>query len=147
MSKCPTLKHAYAKEHAQAFSGKRNIAESACSVWRGATPKKGKHARKCAARDRSEWRRVFDGSVSETQHSVDHFCNKSFCIRCEMYKRQNVYDSCAWNGGSSWLARGVSRGVWGLGCTVCANYLASGSKRKGAMFSKFANFEFRPESG
>ena len=131
MSKCPTPKQAYATEHAQALSGTRNIAESACSLWRGATPKKGKHAQKVlAALGRSErLRRVFNGSVSETQHSVYHSCNKSFCIRCDVHKRQKVYEACAWDAGSSWLARGVSRGFWGLGCTVCANYLASGRKK------------------
>ena len=30
---------------------------------------------------------------------------------------------------------------------MCANYLASGRKLKDARFSKFVNFEFRPESG
>ena len=147
MSKRPTPKLANATQNTQVFSGKRKIAESACGLWRGAAPKKGKPTQKRATLDGGEWRRVFDGSVSETQHSEYHSGYKSFCIRCDVHKRQKVYEACAWHAGSSWLARGVRRGLWGLGCTVCANYLASGRKNNGARFSKFAKFDVRPTSG
>ena len=90
-------------------------------------------------------RRVFDGSVSEEQHLEDHSGFKGFCIRCDMQKRRKVYEACAWHAGGSWLATGVRNGLWGLGCTECASFLASGRQLPGsARFSKFATFQFRP---
>ena len=147
MSKHTTRKSANATHNTQAVKGKCKQLEIACSPWRGAPPKNRRHARKCAALDRSDWRRVFDGSMSETQHSEYHARNKSFCIRCDVHKRPQVYDACARHAGISWLAQGVSQGLWGLGCTACANFLASGKTCDGARFSKFAKFEVRPESG
>ena len=90
----------------------------------------------------SEWRRVFDGSVSEAQHLEYHAGCKGFCIRCDVNKRQKVYRAC-----SPWLSPGVSRGIWGLGCIDCAKYYGTGNKLKGARFSKFAKYEVRPTSG
>ena len=46
------------------------------------------------------------------------------------------------------MATGVHNGFWGLGCTECARFLASGRQRlDNAKFSKFANFTFRPRCG
>ena len=83
-------------------------------------------------------REVFDGSISEALHLERHAGCKGFCIRCDVQKRPKVYEACSLYDGRSWLARGVSRGVWGLGCRICAEFAASGSRRDGARFSKFA---------
>ena len=95
----------------------------------------------------AEWRRMFDGSMSEAQHLQYHSGYKGFCIRCDVQKRRKVYDACSWHAGRSWLSARVSRGLWGLGCADCAAYLASGRKLDGARFSKFARFQVRPKSG
>ena len=95
-----------------------------------------------------EFRKVFDGKMSETQHLAYHSGYKGFCIRCDMQKRRKVYEACARHEGGSWLATGVRNGLWGLGCTECARFLASGRQRlDNAKFSKFANFTFRPRCG
>ena len=76
-----------------------------------------------------------------------HAGSKRFCIRCDIHQRAKSYEACSWHDGQSWLKRGVDkRGVWGLGCTVCAKFIASsvaGSGTCHARFSKFAKFEFR----
>ena len=90
---------------------------------------------------------MFDGSVSETQHLEYHVGFKGFCIRCDVQKRRKVYDAWSFQNGSSWLSRGSNRGVWGLGCTLCAEYSASGEQADCARFSKFAKFLVRPTSG
>ena len=93
-------------------------------------------------------RKVFDGKMSETQHLEYHSEFKGFCIRCDMQKRRKVYEACARHEGGSWLATGVRNGLWGLGCTKCASFLASGRQLPdNARFSKFANFQFRPRCG
>ena len=93
-------------------------------------------------------RKVFDGKMSETQHLEYHSEFKGFCIRCDMQKRRKVYEACARHEGGSWLATGVRNGLWGLGCTECASFLASGRQLPdNARFSKFANFQFRPRCG
>ena len=76
-----------------------------------------------------------------------HSDSTAFCVRCDFEKRPKVYAAYSLHRGSSWLKRGVSRGKWGLGCTLCAQYNASGSKSDGSSFSKFAKFEVRPSSG
>ena len=48
---------------------------------------------------------------------------------------------------ASWMSAGVNRGIWGLGCTVCAEYAATGRKLENARFSKIATFQLRPTSG
>ena len=94
------------------------------------------------------FRKAFDGKMSETQHLEYHSGYKGFCIRCDMQKRRKVYEACALYKGGSWLATGVRNGLWGLGCTECAKFLASGRKPPGnARSSKFANFQIRPPSG
>ena len=92
-------------------------------------------------------RKIFDGSVSESQHLEYHAGFKGFCIRCDVQKRRKVYDAWSFQNGSSWLSRGVNCGVWGLGCRLCAEHLASGENADGARFSKFAKFLVRPTSG
>jgi hypothetical protein len=97
---------------------------------------------------RCKLRKVFDGSVSETQHLEYHSGFKGFCIRCDVQKRRKVYEACARHEGGSWLATGVRNGLWGLGCTECARFLASGRQLpKNARFSRFANFQVRPRCG
>ena len=97
---------------------------------------------------RCQFRKVFDGRVSETEHLEYHSGFKGFCIRCDVQKRRKVYEACAWHKGGSWLATGVRNGLWGLGCAECARFLASGRQLPdNARFSKFANFQFRPRSG
>ena len=95
-----------------------------------------------------QFRKVFDGSVSETQHLEYHSGSKGFCIRCDVQKRRKVYEACALHEGGSWLATGVRNGLWGIGCTECARFLASGRQLPDkARFSKFANFQVRPQCG
>ena len=98
---------------------------------------------------RCKFRKVFDGNMSETQHLEYHSGFKGFCIRCDMQKRRKVYEACARRReGGTWLATGVRNGLWGLGCTDCASFLASGRQLlDNARFSKFANFKFRPRCG
>ena len=90
--------------------------------------------------------KVFDGSVSEAKHLQCHAGFKGFCIRCDVQKKPKVYEALSLQAGVPWITRGVSRGLWGLGCTACAQYLASGRKCKDARFSKFANFQVRPKT-
>ena len=97
---------------------------------------------------RCQFRKVFDGKMSETEHLQYHSGCKGFCIRCDMQKRRKVYEACARHAGGSWLATGVRNGLWGLGCTECARFRASGRQLPdNARFSKFANFQFRPRCG
>ena len=48
--------------------------------------------------------------------------------------------------GQSWLISGISKrdGLWGLGCSVCVAYLASGRKCSGGKIRQFATFQVRP---
>ena len=95
-----------------------------------------------------EFRKVFDGKMSETQHLAYHSGYKGFCIRCDMQKRRKVYEACARHEGGSWLATGVRNGLWGRRCTECARFVASGRQLPdNARFSKFANFQVRPQCG
>jgi hypothetical protein len=84
--------------------------------------------------------------VSEAQHLEYHCGFKGFCIRCDLQERRKIYDACSLHKGNSWLSRGVGNGLWGLGCRVCAEYMARPSSRTGAStkFSKFAKYGFRP---
>ena len=103
---------------------------------------------------RCEFRKVFDGQMSDTQHLEHHSrYYQGFCIRCDMQKRPKMYEACARHEGGSWLATGVRNGLWGLGCTVCARFLASGGQQlpNGIVGGqqknlKFANFNVRPRS-
>ena len=113
------------------------------------TPSRQTLARKASqtlSRKRS-LREVFDGSISEAQHLERHAGYKGFCIRCDVQKRPKVYEACSLYEGRSWLARGVSRGLWGLGCRICAGFAATGGRCDDARYSKFANYEMRPSSG
>ena len=76
--------------------------------------------------------RWFDPKVSE----VDHFANhshanhsqgrKGLCIRCDLHRNRKDYEACAKLGnGQCWLTTGAHRGVWGMGCTVCASFAAN----------------------
>ena len=69
------------------------------------------------------------------------------CIRCDMDRRRKVYEALSLYNGRPWLARGVSRGVWGIGCVLCAEYAASRAKSSGPMLSKLAKLQVRPTSG
>ena len=51
---------------------------------------------------RCQFRKAFDGSVSETQHLEYHSGSKGFCIRCDVQKRRKVYEACARHEGGSW---------------------------------------------
>ena len=91
---------------------------------------------------------VFDARVSEAEHFQHHQNFKGYCIRCDFQKRPKVYAAYSLHKGRSWLSRGVPRGKWGLGCTLCAQYNASRSKSDGSKStSNFADLEFRPSSG
>ena len=92
--------------------------------------------------------RLFSGDVSDAQHLADHVGCKSFCLRCDYHRRRKTYEALSrLPNGTSWLAGGVRRGLWGLGCRVCAKYVASGRKCFAGRFSKFANFQVRPKTG
>ena len=87
--------------------------------------------------------KTFDGQVSEAEHVMRHAGCQRFCIRCDTHQRAKLYEAWSWHDGQSWLKRGVdSRGVWGLGCSVCAKFSKRGTSCH-ARFSKFAKFEFR----
>ena len=91
---------------------------------------------------------AFSGQVSDAQHLAEHGGSKSFCIRCDVQRRRKTYEALSLlPNGSSWLAVGVRRGLWGLGCQVCAKYVASGRKRVKGRFSKVATFQVRPKTG
>ncbi len=89
------------------------------------------------ARSPSVWRTVFDGSVSEADHLTYHLGHKGFCVRCDMQSRGKVLEALAMHDGKSWLSIGINGGLWGLGCTVCSRYLASGSTCKHSRLSGF----------
>ena len=95
----------------------------------------------------NDTRQLFDGALSDAEHVERHAFCKGFCIRCDMHRRPQVYEACSLHEGRSWLARGVSRGTWGLGCKICARFAATGRRCEGARFSKFAKFEIRPTTG
>ena len=89
------------------------------------------------------------GNDSEAQHRQEHAEFTGCCIRCDVQQRPKVYEACALQEGKSWLASGISKrdGLWGLGCSACAEYLASGRTCRGAKFNQeFANFQVRPKS-
>ena len=88
------------------------------------------------------------GNDSEAQHRQEHAEFTGCCIRCDVQQRPKVYEACALQEGKSWLASGISKrdGLWGLGCSACAEYLASGRKCRGAKFKEFANFQVRLKS-
>ena len=95
----------------------------------------------------------FSGAVSEDQHALECPAGpKKFCIRCDFRRRKTVYESWSLQAGRPWLASGVVRGVWGLGCVVCAQlrskHSASGERHRlhSARCSKFATFGNRPAS-
>ena len=71
---------------------------------------------------RKEPTRRFAATVSDEQHALE--CQegskkKKFCIRCDFGRRQKVYESWSLHDGRPWLAKGVNRGLWGLGCVLC----------------------------
>ena len=60
-----------------------------------------------------QFRKVFDGSVSETQHLEYHSGSEGFCIRCDVQKRRKVYEeACALH------LVGNRRAQWPLGPRV-----------------------------
>ena len=98
-----------------------------------------------------EWRSRFDPKVSEAEHFASCRC-KGFCIRCDLFRNRKDYDACAMmvnkNNLQSWLKTGADRGVWGMGCRLCAAFEATGA-RMGSRCSKFARFQvqtMRPPS-
>ena len=96
---------------------------------------------------RRELREAFDGRVSETTHLEAHANCKNFCIRCDYQKRRRTYGArCSLPNGRSWLCSGVNRGLWGLGCSMCAQYASSGGRCANGRYSKFAKFNVRPTS-
>ena len=96
---------------------------------------------------RRELREAFDGRVSETTHVEAHANCKNFCIRCDYQKRWRMYRArCSLPNGRSWLCSGVNRGLWGLGCSMCAQYASSGGRCANGRYSKFAKFNVRPTS-
>ena len=93
--------------------------------------------------------RAFSSASGDAQHFAEHApCNKAFCIRCDFHRRRQTYMARSLlPNGSSWLAAGEHRGLWGLGCRVCAKAAAAGRKSSEGRFSRFATFQFRPSSG
>ena len=65
---------------------------------------------------------VFSAKVSDEQHLQKHQDFKGFCVRCQFIQRPKLYVSYSLHEGRSWLTRGESRGKWGLGCKLCAEY-------------------------
>ena len=108
----------------------------------GAAARAAKKARKSPMAASRVWR------MTDEEHKRFHVGFKGFCIRCDVQKNPTLYASWASAaGGPSWLTSGrSSSGMWGLGCKVCAAYLATGRTCKDARISKFANFEVRPAS-
>ena len=91
-----------------------------------------------------------DPKVSEVDHFTSHSRCKGFCIRCDLYRNRKDYDACATmenkHNKQSWLKTGARRGVWGMGCRLCAAFAATGA-HIGSRCSKFAMFQVRPSSG
>ena len=89
----------------------------------------------------------FDPGVSEDAHFCQHRNCKGFCIRCDLHRDRKSYEAVAMFEGKqqSWLTIGAHRGVWGMGCSVCAKVAAAGA-HIGSRWSKFARFQVRPPS-
>ena len=99
---------------------------------------------------RKEPTRRFAATVSDEQHALE--CQegskkKRFCIRCDFGRRREVYKSWSLHDGRPWLAKGVNRGLWGLGCVLCAQVklASSASCGKNAM-QGFRNFQTLPSA-
>ena len=98
------------------------------------TPKKLKSAQSSQARDpkreigkvsrtrSSDAAWFFDPKVSDEEHLQNHRGSNGYCIRCDFIQRPKLFDSYSLHEGRSWIARGESRGKWGLGCKLCAEY-------------------------
>ena len=90
-----------------------------------------------------------DPKVSEVDHFTSHSQCKGFCIRCDLYRNRKDYDACTMLENKqikqSWLKTGAHRGVWGMGCRLCAAFAATGA-HIGSRCSKFARFQVRPPS-
>ena len=90
--------------------------------------------------------RWFDPKVSEADHFTIHSQDKGFCIRCDLHRNRKHYDACAMlSNQKSWISTGSHRGKWGMGCSVCAAFAATGA-HTGSRRSKFARFMVRPSS-
>ena len=89
----------------------------------------------------------FELGVSEDAHFCQHRKCKGFCIRCDLHRDRKSYEACAMleSKQQSWLTIGVHRGVWGMGCSVCAKVAAAGA-HIGSRWSNFARFPMRPPS-
>ena len=113
-----------------------------------ARPTKRATGKRSQTLSRRELREAFDGRVSETTHVQAHGNRKNFCIRCEYQKQRRMYGArCSLpTNGRSWLCSGVYRGLWGLGCSMCAQYASSGGRCANGRYSKFAKFNVRPTS-
>lgn len=93
---------------------------------------------------------VFDAKVSDEEHLQKHRGFKGYCVRWQFIQRPKLYASYSLHEGRSRLARGESRGKWGLGCELCAEYsrcrLNSVYSSQAPRFAKFAKFQCRPKS-
>ena len=93
---------------------------------------------------------VFDAKVSDEEHLQKHRGFKAYCVLCQFLHRSKLYVSYCLHERSSWLARGESRGKWGLGCQLCAEYsrcrLHKVYPSQAPRFAQFAKFQFRPTS-
>ena len=93
---------------------------------------------------------VFSVKVFDEQHLQKHQDFKGFCVRSQFIQRPKLYASYSLHEGRSWLTRGESRGKWGLGCKLCAEYsrcrLNSVYSTEATRFANFAKFQVRPES-
>ena len=89
--------------------------------------------------------RWLDPQVSEAEHFTS--CQrKEFCIRCDLYRNWKDYEVAAMRqNNQSWLATGAYRGVWGMGCKMCAAF-APNLAHVGSRRSKFSRFQVRPSS-
>ena len=123
-----------------AASARKRLAEGQLSQ-----PLARKRPRKSSSGHREE-RQVFDSRVSEAEHLQYHANFKGCCIRCDKHMKRKVYEALTSQAGGPWISTGVNSGLWGLGCTACAEYLASGRKCSGARFSKWATFQVRPKT-
>ena len=118
---------------------------------RGLAMKTGKVSQTRSRTRSSDAAWVFDAKVSDEEHLQKHRGSKGYCVRCQFIQRPKLFESYSLHEGRSWMARGESRGKWGLGCKLCAEYsrcrpIDSVYSSTAPRFAKFAKFQFRPES-
>ena len=149
-------KHEATRGKHRAVQSRKGVARTATEVIAPAGAARGSRKRGPSCRSLTklgsksvDCPRAFSGADSDAQHFAEHApCNKAFCIRCDFHRRRQTYTARSLlPNGSSWLAAGEHRGLWGLGCRVCAKAAAAGRKSSEGRFSKFATFQVRPSSG